>query len=210
MGIRIYLDEKNEELVKIWARQLKDEPGTNNFLYRGIRISCDRMNGIHYAEVQNITSEIPPELTELVDFVTSEETFGEVNGNFANREQGIYRQGTAEAELTLGFQGNEYRLKIKATKLEDLRALYVAIRSGSIRPEQSYETPQAGLSGQEILAKLEKTEQELKQSEEKFQALVNAFKNLISDLKIGYWSFCTKKRMIKAIEAIFSVLNLAE
>jgi hypothetical protein len=193
---------KNLADVNFNVEWCKVEGITASFIYKGITITREKSSGKWYVQYDNFNKEIHPDFLAVVDFVSIEEI---INVNL-QRELGIYRLRSAEIEFDY-YNGLPDRFKFsgRAKSSNDLQELYLAIRAGTIRPEQSYEAPQAGLSGQEILAKLEKTEQELKQSEEKFQVLVNAFKGLISALKTGWWSFCTKKRIIKAIGDICSL-----
>ncbi len=59
-----------------------------------------------------------------------------------HRVTGVYRLGTAEAELSLTHGGESYELEIKSVNIDDARKLHEEIRAGKIWPVVSYEEAQ--------------------------------------------------------------------
>ncbi|MBP9771359.1 MAG: hypothetical protein KBD16_00325 [Candidatus Pacebacteria bacterium] len=106
------------------------------------------------------TEPIPDWLEPLIDKVSLYVAFP-----FAShRETGVYRHETAKAELDTrpASRGQrEYRVEIRGTKVADVFELLRRIRIGTIRPEQSFEGPQGGLSRQELEERLQYTEREI-------------------------------------------------
>lgn len=90
--------------------------------------------------------------TELEKYVVNISMYARISAQRATREMGIYRHESAEAEveLELGNKNPEYQIKINGKKMEDIHALLRMIKSGSIRPTESYERAQDGKSCKEL------------------------------------------------------------
>ncbi len=104
---------------------------------------------------------IPEALAKYVSYVTFYE---HIPADRACREQGVYKLRSATANVEIMHQGkgrDTYFVKIKAEKLEDAQELLHSIKIGTIRPTESYEGYQQGLSKAELERKLSLVEQEL-------------------------------------------------
>lgn len=123
---------------------------------------------------------------------------------YDKREAGIYRFESAEAEIEQGQISGRYwlQVRIKAKKMEDLRALLHMIRAGSIRSEVSYENQQVGTSRAELEAKLaEATLERMQQTDSALESLKADLRTLCRQLEVG-WSFCAKKKVRREISTI--------
>jgi hypothetical protein len=89
--------------------------------------------------------------------------------------------------------------------MDDLLELYRQIRSGSIRPERSYESPQGGMSRAELEKELEQMNLIASKLEVELYAERNKLHNLLKDMEIGLgtlldslqgeWPFCNKGKL---------------
>jgi hypothetical protein len=187
--IRIYLNPDPTDEKGPMHDFLKRTPCKEGYYYKGIRISQDRSSGIWYVESQNVTDEISPLIFDLVDFVTLEEVFTAD----AKRELGIYEQDTAKAELRSSPSSNHYILHIRSTKWKDLCDLHVAIRSGKIRPKESYEKPQDGLSYEELEQRKSELEGQLSKLNRLFDDRGKELLRLLGDFSRMYYALAKKK-----------------
>lgn len=99
--------------------------------------------------------EIPKELIEYVEEISQYEHIPVMS----RREAGIYRHESAECELMPSENGGKnpkpfHSLKVKGKKLDDVRNLIHMIKTGTIRPVESYEAPQGGKSRQQLMDEL--------------------------------------------------------
>ena len=129
---------------------------------------------------------IPDEIKDLVQEISCHETIPQMG----SRESGIYRYGSAECELIPGDNGNAktskpvYFLKVTAKSVDDIRTILHKVKTGTIRPAESYDGLQGGksyvqleselLSTQQLLAEWLEANQKLRQDLiEKEQILEN-------------------------------------
>lgn len=151
-SVYVYLNKGVRELPGFQGKPYEDGSG-DKLTYNGIYLSQGKD---HLRLNWDIDVVIPAELHDLVETISCYEAIPWM----APREPGIYRHETAECELMPGDHGSSkwgnlvYRLKITAKKLEDIRAILHKVKTGAIRPEESYNASQAGKTRQELESKL--------------------------------------------------------
>lgn len=196
MSINLYLNNKVRELARFKSTPYPDGSG-DKMTINGINLFGDK------GRLYLMCSEdfvIPDELKDLVDDVSCYETIPQM----APRESGVYRYESAECELTPEDYGNAkrekpvYKLKIKAKKLEDIQALVHKVKTGTIRPDESYEGPQGGMSRAELERELSLSRKLLLDSCEKLQDM----QVLSLNLRYSRWPFCMSKRVAQRIMKI--------
>jgi hypothetical protein len=125
------------------------------------------------------------------------------------RERGVYKLDTAQATLDYSEgRGKEtsYFLMIQAKKMEDLKKLYHQIRTGTIRPSESYEAEQGGKAGEELEQELGLAKLRIKELE-KTQSSVHVLLINLHTKVIWGWPLCWKQSIRRAInEIIIKVL----
>lgn len=183
----------------------------------GIKLSYDK--GRWYVVLHEPTEQVPAAIFNIVEEIS----FYDLMPADFKREAGIYRHESAEAEVTsemIGGGRGMIRIRIKAKKMEDLLQLFRKIKIGSIRPEESYEGQQNGMSRAELERKLQQTENELEAVRAEWTRSAEAFVQMRNELakKVGQlaqldnfvaklsrgWPFCTKKSIR---DRIFAILN---
>lgn len=197
MSVHVYL--KGNEVQSIEGFTEEGFPGLP-----GIKLFRD--GGRWYTILQEPTDPVPAAIVNIVDEISFIGWFP----HYPYREAGVYRYESAEAEVELskgvsigkgGKSGEiEYRTEIciKAKKMDDLLELYRQIRTGSIRPEQSYEGEQGGMSRAELEAELKRIQQSANSILEGVKA---DLRTLHRDLK-GGWPFCLKSKVAQEISSI--------
>lgn len=153
--------------------------------------------------------------TELEKYVVNISMYARISAKLATRETGIYRHEGAEAEveLDLGNKNPEYQIKINGKEMKRIHELLRMIKSGSIRPEESYEAPQSGKSRQQLeqmVKQLEATIKNLRMASEIQEKLFNQLHEQLSwkilrlanSLENEPWPFCTKRGVGHQFKAI--------
>lgn len=152
---------------------------------------------------------VPEKLSEYIDGVSIHDFVSECG----RREFGIYKSGTAEATVKY-YEGSKrstgYQVWINAKNLEDARTLLRKIKAGSIRPNESFEGEQQGLSRKELEAELERISAEkdaLKLRLSQFTANGDSektvkFRQLASELRGEIWPLCLKNGVADRISKI--------
>ena len=148
MSINVYLKNDIRNLPGFSINRHPDNSG-DKVQIDGVGLCSDK--GRIYLIISDFNSVIPEKLRDFVDEVTQYEWIPRTG----LREAGIYRHESAECELVPKDSGGkrdnpQYWLQMKAKKLEDLRELLHRIKIGTIRPEESYEGSQNGLSRKEL------------------------------------------------------------
>ncbi len=170
--------------------------------------------------VHVMLSESIGQLPEVIKDVVYEITMYDTLYMSVSRETGIYRNGTAEARLDLPQRVNKmsanvrfpYDLFVKAKNLEDLRAIVEQIKTGTIRPEESYEGSQTGQSRKELEDAVRSLEnsarRELAICDKKIAAIRWYAAALVEKFSTGVarfsklWPFCRKSRVAATIRHI--------
>lgn len=159
MSINVYL--KGDEVQKIAgftakSRRTQDNEWTE-YRIPGVKLYHGR--GRWYTTLYEPTEPIPAAVADIVDEITFQ---GWIQFH-TSRESGIYSHESAEAEVDLNktAENNLAKVQIRAKKIVDLLELYHKIRAGSIRPEQSYEVQQSGMSRAELEKELDHANRDL-------------------------------------------------
>lgn len=128
-----------------------------------------RKYGRLWVEVKELLDSIPDEIAGMIEEIS----VCEIIKSSPSRESGIYRFGQAKAEVQEDHKGIKtvlIRTKGEAG-LKDVIDLLQRIKVGSIRPEESYDGPQGGLSRQELEAENAKLKAELEECDRDLQML---------------------------------------
>ncbi|QQG46452.1 MAG: hypothetical protein HYY55_01230 [Candidatus Niyogibacteria bacterium] len=193
MSVNVYLKgNKVQELEGFTTRKRwggKPPQEWDEHEISGVKLLRDK--GRWYISLGKLTDPIPEAVTDIVDEVSLHEYAD------TQREIGIYRHKSAEAEVDKSGGGR--MIRIRAKRMEDLLELYRKIRVGSIRPEQSYEGQQGGMSRAELEAELGR----MQSGTRNLEGLKVDLDELCLELKNG-WPFCAKAT---AREKIRRILN---
>lgn len=191
MSVNTYFLESIRQHEKFKAEPYGD--GGHKMTVAGFNVHSQ--NGQLYV----MHDKIPEEILEYVDYFSGYEW---LLPERAHRETGVYTHEDATAEVELVDDGKrfQYRLKLKAKKKESLDFLLRLIKTGKIRPTESYEGSQQGMSHAELEALLgEKIERLL--------SLKLALLNFQFDLDLSSslcWLFCRKTTIARKIREILA------
>lgn len=138
----------------------------------------------------------------LVPYVTEISAYVSMSAERTIRETGIYRHEGAQAEVELENQGNRpvYRIKAKGPKMEEVQELVRFIKTGTIRPTESYEGAQQGVSRIEL-------ERELNSLGDKLASLKADLRNLRRWVEHDVLFFCKRGTIAKKIDRILDLYN---
>lgn len=162
------------------------------------------------SRLYNIGGSVPPELVEFVDYYS---TYEWLSAERTRRETGVYRHEDAEAEVELADGGKkaQYRIKLKAKKMESADALLHLIKTGAIRPTESYEGTQQGMSRIELEQNLSDARQDLDamreiilEFESKKKKTQQALRDLFHDLHDHRWPFILKRKVFDRVNEILT------
>ena len=148
MSVNLYLKNEVRNLPGFKTERYKDDSG-EKITFKGVNF-CGEKGRIYAMWTED--SPIPDEFKDFVDEISFYQTIPQMG----RRESGVYRHESARCELTPGDHGNNrrdkpiYLLKISAKNLEDIQELLHKIKTGSVRPDESYEAPQGGESRAEL------------------------------------------------------------
>lgn len=153
MSVNVYLKDEVEKLEGFTTKQkeAKYEKWEEHWL-AGIRL--EHNYGRWYFTLYDLNDRIPEVVANIVEEI-SFHTFVPLQ---PLRERGIYSHESCEAEVGVDSEGQKLWMRIRGKKMEDVRALYRKIRAGSIRPKESHEGQQGGLSRVELEAKVTELE----------------------------------------------------
>lgn len=181
MSTRVYL---TDEVMKLEGfSNVTDGCGERGFPL--VRINDN--NGRLYLNI-SYGNPVPAIVAGVVDEVS----IFEVIPGQPSRETGIYNleSATAMVEFCHCDHGVVVRreITITAKTLEDAREILRRIKIGSIRPDESYEGQQSGMSRVELEAELARMKQGANGALESLKA---DLRTLCRELEKG-WPFCTK------------------
>jgi hypothetical protein len=197
MSTNAYVDEEKIRAATGFSETPYDQKGGGGINFRDI--SLFRGNGRLHAMLGD--DEVLPAF--LVEFVTDVSYYAKISDtNRVNRELGIYNHESAQAEVEIQSMGKDrlgYMAKVRGTKLEDCRELVRQIKAGLIRPTESYEGSQQGMSRQDLekelgrvtdlverqAPELEDTRNRLAQSESLNREHVDRLNGLCDKLRIA-------------------------
>jgi len=208
MAINVYLKGDEVKNVEGFVTKTRKQNGQewNEYTLPGVNLWHDK--GRWHTMLHEPTEPVPVAVANIVEEIS----FHEWTALEPHREAGIYRHESAEAEVEPDMIGGKMKLKIriKAKKMEDLRELYRRIRVGSIRPEQSYEGPQDGLSRNQLETALDRTNEELEETLERSVEIIGNLADVMEDLiKLADelnkgLPFCFKSTVAKKV---FAMIN---
>jgi hypothetical protein len=179
MSVNLYLNNKVRELGGFKTKPYKDNSG-DEMSFNGVHVFGEK--GRLYL-MWSEDAPVPDELKDLVEEISCYETIPQMGC----RESGIYRHESAKCELTPEDYGNAkrekpmYKLKITATKIEDIQVIMHKVKTGTIRPEESYEGCQQGKSRLELEVEIA----QLKAACDRFAYERDMGNVIINDLKAG-------------------------
>lgn len=156
MSVNLYFSEAIRQLPNFKSTPYGDGSG-DNMKVGSVNIHADK--GRLYA-MWNEEIPIPEELNDVVEEVSLYNTIPQM----AHRESGIYRHESAECELMPGDHGSSkrekpvYLLRAKAKNFQDIQQLIHLIKTGKVRPDESYEGHQQGKHRQQLEAELAKSQ----------------------------------------------------
>ena len=195
MSVNIYL---NEEILKADGF-VSLEQGKSVGTLKPQNLNILRDKGRLYV-VTTIQDSFPATLEKFVEEVSLYEY---ISAKHSVRETGIYRHDGAEAELQvyLGDDGTTYSVMIKSKKIKAAFELLRKIKTGSIRPEESYDGVQSCKSATETWTELQQTQAELLLAKAQIADVRNAVTKLI------YWESGHYSK-IDALTVVGNIVNL--
>lgn len=149
MSTNLYLNNKVKTLNGFKSTPNKDHSG-NDMTINGMYLFGSGKGRLYL--MWNEDDTIPEELKDLVEEVSCRETIPQMS----RREAGVYRHESAECELTPEDHGNGkygkpvYMLKVVAKNIQDAKEILHKIKTGAIRPDESYEGPQGGKNRRQL------------------------------------------------------------
>lgn len=201
--INLYFEEEVKTLPSFRSKPYLN--GSENQMKIAENISIFSNHEGHLYTFWDKRVPIPDELKGVVKEISSHETIPQM----AHRESGIYRHKSAECELTPADHGNSkrekpvYQLMFKAKDLGDILELEHLIKTGEIRPEESYEGQQNGISRIHLETKIEQMQQDLRLFFNDIDGLKTELNGLYHSL-VGWWPFCRKKTVRDEIKKILN------
>lgn len=150
-SLRVYLSEEGKEKIEKMPGFYKT--GINKEQWHVSEIILTHDTGCCFLTLNEVLDPIPSKIASFVEEVTLRDCH-----RASKRESGIYRHKTAKAEVTMDNSGLSVSIFIRGKSREDVLNLLEKIKTGTIRPEESYESPQDGMSSKEIRAKLTELE----------------------------------------------------
>ena len=147
---------------------------------------------------------VPEKLNNHIDGVSIHDY---VTGS-GRREFGIYSNETAKATVRYyeaSKRSDGYQVRIIGKNVADAIKLLRLIKTGAIRPDESFEGEQLGLSRKELEVELERITTERDELSRKLGTITNkntAIRNFLSDLRKRGWPFCMKSSIVDRISGI--------
>ncbi|MCR4274999.1 MAG: hypothetical protein NUW02_03050 [Candidatus Campbellbacteria bacterium] len=184
MSVNVFLKgEEVKNLEGFTTSTCRNGDGGTYDVYRlpGINLSNDK--GRWFIWLSEPTDPIPALLVELVEEVSLHEAIS----SHPRRESGIYRHQSAEALVEQGDTKRSTMVNILGKNMKDVNELFRMIRTGSIRPEESFEGQQSGMSRKDLEVRVEALQVDVaKLTEEK-----NQLAETVEYLKGVYQDLCT-------------------
>ena len=212
MSIYVYLSGEARKHKNFTSQPYPDKSG-DRMAICGIQV-FDKDGRLYMMMGDHPT--IPDEIKDLVQEISCHETIPQMG----SRESGIYRYGSAECELIPGDNGNAktskpvYFLKVTARSVDDIRTILHKVKTGTIRPEESYEGQQDGKSYVQLESELLSTQQQL--AEElaankgmrmdlaRAERILDKVYCLTGDLGNGSWIPVLRSRVAAKLKAILN------
>ncbi len=206
MSMNVYLKESVRNASGFKSDRPVDD-AENNISVNGIILYSEK--GRLYVMLDD-NGVIPSILVEHVDEISVHTSF---SAERTHRETGVYTLDDAKAELNYSFGGKTmlYLIKTKGKKLDSVQALIHKIKTGSVRPTESYEGRQQGMSKEELeielgncKADLAALQSKLTQSEaDRILAVgkVHSAYRLAAGFENRRWQFISKQKVAAMILA---------
>lgn len=169
MSINLYLDDKKVRNLSGFSDQPYKSGGGGGIRFKHLGLFQDK--GRLYAMLNDI-DKTPEELEQFVTDVSMQENFG--GPSIARRELGVYEENGCTAELSIVRSAKEDHYHVKATgkNLDATRALIRKIKAGTIRPTESHQGGQSGLSKVELEEKFDQALRDAKATSERLVEMV--------------------------------------
>lgn len=164
---------------------------------KGIRLY--REQDQFYLPLNDENCDVPDGLENFIKKIT----FRDGIRQLSSRETGIYREGSAVGHLDLDEKKSTYKIKISATSMDDIRNLLRKVRTGTIRPDESYEGAQVGKTRKQLEDEVAQLQRECARAKVELDRLKNAWKQVedwVSKLNTRFWPFCSKNAIVKKIQ----------
>jgi hypothetical protein len=195
--IRAYLDsEKIKGVPGFKEKMLVDGENNSYNVYSIADLDVSYRNGQWYTDLNEEIEKVPQEIADIIEKFSLLDAFT----NDIKRERGIYFHKTAKAELE-DLDKTRMRLSATGKEVSDLREIAKLIKVGTIRPEESFEGPQNGMSRKDLETEVKKLEEALVKSENAHDATKKLFeakeKKLKDDAREQYWVAVNAVRRIK-------------
>lgn len=182
MSVNVYI--KEDEIIKMSGFKTIEKGGKNGQSWEeydlsGIKLYFEK--GRWYTTL-NIRDNTP----DLIKDIVEEVSFLEYIPIKPWRESGVYKLGTAIAEIELSGKmcgDTVKKVFIKAENLGDIQEIFHKIKTGSIRPEESFEGEQSGLSRAELEEELERAKESLSIKTQTNGILLSRFKEIEEEAK---------------------------
>lgn len=131
MSLRVYLcDDVLESPI---VTRAEGDPAAV-YRYQGLRIQREAGGRLHI-DLPSIDDAVPPDLLPFAEEFSTHERIPTT----PPRTLGLYRHSSAEGTLDQSSgAAEEYTLRIRGTTCADVQALYLAVRAGTIQPENSW------------------------------------------------------------------------
>lgn len=194
--VRAYLKKAEAE------KKIADDGKPNHFF--GFRTHSDD-NVTLFFYFDTTINEIPEEVKPFVSFFTCCVFIPPT----PHRELGKYSHGSAWGYVDTGHDDfSKIKIFIKSENPEDLLELLRKIRTGTIRPDESCEGSQIGISQETLEASCASLEEQLDDERKENRLLncqLNALKDLRNRLDQENLAICWKATVVKEIEKILSM-----
>lgn len=201
MSLNVYFTDAVKTLPGFTSKPYSDNSG-NETRIDGMRIFGEK--GRLYTTFSDENDVMPEKLNDYVEKFSLYKSLPYI----AKRETGIYRHSSAEAELEFDPHGKVavYQVKIIGKKLEDVRDLFRMIKIGSIRPEESYEGDQTGMSRLALEGELEQTTIHLANVTKKLNMVKRCVHIYAGNLQMAPWPWCHKHTIANEITELLNDL----
>ncbi len=202
MSVNVYLKEEVKKIEGFTTRQRRAQAQGgeiwNEYEIPGVKLYYKE--GRWHITLSEGTNSVPSVVADIVDSVSLRE-FIPIR---PKRESGSYHHESAEAEVT-SYGEKHAQVIIAGKEIKDVFKLFRMIKIGSIRPDESYEGEQGGMSRAELFAALGEVEGELQKIQGELQNLHDAnddknqrtrLERLAAEVARPWWPFCIKSHVL--------------
>ncbi|MDA2922129.1 hypothetical protein MYX07_02560 [Patescibacteria group bacterium AH-259-L07] len=195
--LHVYFKYEIKDLAEFETTDVNEKHGNvhKKCRYKGVRVYRDR--GVWYTSDFDLEDPIPERILKDITDVS----FHDYLPISTQREIGIYRDGRRFGDAVGELKeptGSSYPLEIRAKGPKNVAKLYYAIRNGSVRPKESWESEQSGKSRQELKAELKRLELIVRGKSALLESESLRMKREIerlSEISQGLWPWCAKSAL---------------